>query len=386
MNKLKTKILAGLLFLFVVIFIMAGTGSAFVYQLANDTRAIMKDSQTSVEYALIMLKEIDEIHAVQLRMRLIAQNDPDKLKELDEQYLMAVEEFEQTLSSLEAGATLAEEKQMVAELKKDYKAFLRAFESLQRTESADKFVKGEEQYELCKIKILAIYDINKMAILERNSQARSTADRVLLYMGLMGVLCLTLTLVFIGYFPSRIADPISALKKSVQDVMSKNYDKPIAITSKDEIGDLARSFNVLAQKLRIYDESNLAKLVVQKLRNEAIVENLKEGVVLIDELKNVQLANQAAYNILNTKAADLLGQNCSDLVLRYESLQKLLYFVEKNPLNGSLLSLKTATGNYKDFKVKHVSLEHKAFIPAQNQEDSSSQMLELGSLILIQEA
>ncbi len=381
MNKLKTKILAGLLFLFVVVFIMAGTGSAFVYQLANDTRAIMKDSQTSVEYALILLKEIDEINALQLKMRFAEQGKGGKVEELDEQYALAIDEFEQTLNALEAAATLAEEKQLASELSKDFKTLLRTFESSQRTANTEKFTESEAMHELCRVKILTIYDTNKLAILERNSQAKLTADRVLLYMGLMGVLCLTLTLVFIGYFPNRIADPISDLKVSVEAIMRKKYNQPIKIESKDEIGDLARCFNALANKLRIYDESNLAKLVAQKLRNEALLENIKEGVVVIDELQNVQMANQAASNILSTETTALVGQNRSDLVLKHESLQKLFFFVDKNPLNGSVLSLRMATGSYKNFKVKHVPLTH-----TWAERSAEHNIQHLGALILIQEA
>jgi len=66
MKKLKTKILLGLFLLLFVILLLSLTGIVSIYYLSQDSKAIIKDNNASVEYATNMLDAIGDIFTSQL--------------------------------------------------------------------------------------------------------------------------------------------------------------------------------------------------------------------------------------------------------------------------------------------------------------------------------
>ena len=66
-------------------------------------------------------------------------------------------------------------------------------------------------------------------------------------------------------FSARLAAPVIALGRDVQEISSGNLDYRAEIRSNDEIGDLAQSFNTMAASLKEYVK-NLAAVTAEKER------------------------------------------------------------------------------------------------------------------------
>jgi len=75
---------------------------------------------------------------------------------------------------------------------------------------------------------------------------RSARTAILLSLALS----LAVGLALAGLVAFRIARPIRALSRATQLVARGEYDLPIMVKSRDEVGDLARAFREMAQKLR----------------------------------------------------------------------------------------------------------------------------------------
>ncbi len=69
------------------------------------------------------------------------------------------------------------------------------------------------------------------------------------------MLILFLSLVISNYLSRVIANPINSLVKITKDILKGNYSTQIEIFSKDEIGDLGKSFNEMMAKLVNYQNS-----------------------------------------------------------------------------------------------------------------------------------
>lgn len=65
----------------------------------------------------------------------------------------------------------------------------------------------------------------------------------------------------------------------------------------NEFGDLAHSFNVMAEKLQEYNNSNLAKLMMEKTRIETLINNMNDPVISLDEKQNILFINSEALKI-----------------------------------------------------------------------------------------
>lgn len=92
----------------------------------------------------------------------------------------------------------------------------------------------------------------------------------------------------------RLAKPLEDMTGAATAMAGGDYSVRVPALDADELGDLGRSINALAQSLGAkHTELTEARLIL-----EAVLENMTAGVLLVDRQGRVLLANRAARDIL----------------------------------------------------------------------------------------
>jgi len=182
---------------------------------------------------------------------------------------------------------------------------------------------------------------------------------------MLAVLIAMLLTVILGFLFSRtLTDPISGLTR---EMARGNLDQRIAVKSDDEIGQLTRSFNSLAESLSktIFDMGS------EKNRIEIILHNMTDGVLAYDSNDNLIYANSASSEMLDItnledvtfvevmKMLDLHVSRSTDLVYippdegivqiddKYVSLSYNTYHNIQGDIEGVVLVLQDVTKHTK---------------------------------------
>ena len=149
------------------------------------------------------------------------------------------------------------------------------------------------------------------------------------YMGLL--LLLTMIVLFVttwlALFLSKIVTrPLSALAEATQEISRGRLDYRVDVSAADEIGDLVRSFNRMAEDLeasrRQIDASSRdlsaanAELDQRRRQMETILESIPTGVLSLDASRRVTHVNQALLRMFHPDA----GHDGASLILRGASL------------------------------------------------------------------
>src|SRR6185369_415931 len=116
------------------------------------------------------------------------------------------------------------------------------------------------------------------------------------------------SLTFSFNFPGVVTGPIRQLTEAIQEISRKNYKHRIHIKNKDEFGQMADSFNDMADRLEYFESSNLNKIIFEKTRAEAVINSLKEASIGLDKKGIVLFANDQALQLLGLPAKDMVGQ------------------------------------------------------------------------------
>jgi two-component system nitrogen regulation sensor histidine kinase NtrY len=132
------------------------------------------------------------------------------------------------------------------------------------------------------------------------------------YMGLL--LLLTMIVLFVttwlALFLSKIVTrPLSALAEATQEIARGRLDYRVPVSAADEIGDLVRSFNRMAEDLessrRQIEASSLdlsaanAELDQRRRQMETILESIPTGVLSLDAERRVTHVNQALLRMFH---------------------------------------------------------------------------------------
>jgi nitrogen fixation/metabolism regulation signal transduction histidine kinase len=101
-----------------------------------------------------------------------------------------------------------------------------------------------------------------------------------------------------------LAEPLARLAQAMQAVARGNLSRQVAVTTRDELGVLAESFNSMTRQLdeaRHVLETNRGALEAAKARLESILANLSAGVLVFDHELQVSISNRGAAEILGSE-------------------------------------------------------------------------------------
>jgi two-component system, NtrC family, sensor histidine kinase KinB len=146
-----------------------------------------------------------------------------------------------------------------------------------------------------------IRDLNEQAILQMPKNVSTITWNVTRSMAIgMGV-----ALLFAFYACYKlirsILEPIRSLTHATQDLGEGKMDQLLPVTSRDELGDLADSFNKMAARLRVYQQSTAEKIVRLHRTLEATITSFPDPIFVLNRDGDVDLQNRAA-----TELADAL--------------------------------------------------------------------------------
>lgn len=283
------------MFLSGIILVLGGLGAYYLNQLARDSNAILKDNYISLEFVSNMQKALTSL------------DDPD-----------ALTDFETNLKKQEANITEIGEGQPT-------QAVRREFNRLRLSVTDTPTINRIRQH------LFAIDDVNRQAILRKSNTAEQTARDALLWLGSIGTFCFLIVFSFVINIPRYIAGPIRELTRGIKQITSRNFEERLHFSSSDEFGELARSFNSMAQKLYEFEHSSVAKLLFEKKRIDTLVEIMSEGIIGLDEHRQILFINPVAERLLGVERQKLIGQYAPDVATSNDLFRSLIQDIMIEP-------------------------------------------------------
>ncbi len=119
---------------------------------------------------------------------------------------------------------------------------------------------------------------------------------------------------------NRLVSPLKEVATIAQDMAAGNLDQEIPVLAQDEIGDLARSINYMARRLK----NNMDDYHLEKSRIQAILNSMSDGVIAMDSWGRVVLINTVVENIFRITMEASRGKSILR-VIRDCELEKLLH-------------------------------------------------------------
>ena len=146
--------------------------------------------------------------------------------------------------------------------------------------------------------LTGILRVNLDAINRKNEAALATARAAEKRLWVIGALTLVVGLAFSLAFPRLITEPIGRLRIAVEQVAKGNYRHRIPMFRGDELGALATSFNDMSAQLEQWENSNLALIMTEKSRVEAILNSMVNAAFGVDHEGRIIFANLKAVELL----------------------------------------------------------------------------------------
>ena len=131
-------------------------------------------------------------------------------------------------------------------------------------------------------------------------------------------------------FASREMEPLHAFSIAARRIAAGQYDEiPAVLERNDEWRSLSDAFRHMQEELAIREN----RLLENAQRLEAVLSSMIEGVIAIDAVGSVMLANRAACEMLGLDHARLMGRKLLELV-RIPPLRQAIEHTQLNRVFG----------------------------------------------------
>ena len=133
----------------------------------------------------------------------------------------------------------------------------------------------------------------------------------------------TLGLVFSLFLSNRLTQPLRQMTRAAKRLAAGDYDVELEAPSADELGVLSTEFTGMARKLKSFRDLDVERLLTEKLKNEAIVGSIDDGLVVVDGELKITLCNPKAAEIFGVPAGQAAERHFLEIV-RDERLFQLV--------------------------------------------------------------
>lgn len=300
--KIKTKLRAGFGFLFIIILAFGLIALFFLNSISSKAKFILKDNYESIGFVSQMREALDKGERP-----LSKQN---------------AELFEKNLNLEKRNITEPGEKAAVERLGVAYSKFTNNAMS-----TTAKELEREIRYALRDIE-----ELNMKAISNKNESANKEYSRAETFIALSASCCFVVLLTFIFNFPGFVANPLAEFSSAIKQVGNGNYLHKLHFNNNDEFSELAVSFNSMAKKLHDWENSNISKLKSEKSRIEAIIAQMQDAIIGINENGEVLFLNKLAAQLLEVNEKETIGQNVEELAKKNDLLRRVTQLNQDNKL------------------------------------------------------
>ncbi|GEC78685.1 sensor histidine kinase [Flavobacterium aquatile] len=337
--KIKTKLNLSVGLLFTLIIILSLVSAFYVFSIKKDTENILKANYITLEYSRNMLSSLDEI----------SKDEPK-----------AILLFETNLKKQLENITEIGEDKVTYNLQKNFQ--------LLEKNTSDETIKGKIRQD-----IFEIMKLNMNAIKVKSDIAKHTAETANLWIAIVGTLCFLIAFNLLVNLPNNIANPIKELTESIKQIANRNYSERVHFRDHNEYGDLAKSFNSMAEKLEEYSNSSLHKLTFEKKRLETLINNMHDPIIGLDNQGIILFVNDEALKIIGLKQDEVIGQLATTLALKNDLMKSLIINELESPKAHPMKIF--ADGKESYFEKENVNITIKP--------TGEDQLIDIGNVIIL---
>ncbi len=184
---------------------------------------------------------------------------------------------------------------------------------------------------------------------------------------IMAIIFTALMAILISFIVTRrITGPLYQLTEAANLIANGEYGKKIYNQSKDQIGLLTDSFNLMSKNL----EKSIRDITSRNIELESILNSMINGIIAIDKNRNILMINKISFEILNLP---------EDYVVENESMYKII----RNDEVAEMVEISMNQGLSQIKELQYVHLDKILRIYINPIRTSNSEII--GSIVVIQD-
>ena len=332
MQTFRQKIFIGYGVSLVLVVLILAWAMFMILRLGRASESILRENYRSIQAAEHMIDAIERQDSAIL-LYLLGYKDQG-LKEFRENETA----FLQWLGRARDNITVPGEKEIIDSIEQNYTRYLGEVVNLHLRGVSDQPDAVNLYHEI----ILPVFrstrdtcvklrEINHETMYAASNRASQVSLQAVLSMSVIGSLSVIIGIIFSFFLSRLISRPVTELKKAALQIAEGNYEVQVPVRGSAELALLADQFNQMAAKLRKFHEMNIGKIIAEKLKSDAIIQSVDDGIIVVDDRLVIDNINPKAALIFGVHKDSLLGKHFFEAVRD----ERLFHLLKESVASGS---------------------------------------------------
>lgn len=327
--RIRTQIVVGFLFVMVFTLMLAAVSVYYLGNLGKSSTEVLEQNHRSIKAAEEVIVSLSKLDQLLSKICLGSNyNDSSLYQILDNEQAI----LEKNLEVCKQYVSEAGEQKLVYRLGYEYSNYRVNMATFEETidPAGLYFAVLQRQNEILRDLCANLIDINHDALSRKDqaTQGLYFESKVIIFV------ITILVLICVGWatwkIPNLIVQPLAEFTEKIQRIAEGDYDQRITITSSTELSQLSFAFNTMSEQLKEYERLNIKQIHAQKSRLESVMKSLSDGMLILDESKEVILANASLAQITGLQEVEMIGEKAVDLALHNDVMREIVAAIQEN--------------------------------------------------------
>ena len=299
-------------------------------KLDNSINAIMKSNYNSIVAVQNMSLILERQDSLQLSYIFT------KNKDYIEKFYENKEEFYNSLKVERNNITETGEDELSKKAKENYEIYSKRFDEFLKIKN-----EGEMQnyyfkeifpvFEELKQNFRDLIDLNQTSMLIKKEKAAEISQQAVLSIIFLVAATTVIGFILSSFIINGIFVQFRDLIEKMNKISKGDYSQRIKPLNDKELKKLAETFNKMSEELSSYRIMSIRKLMAEKKKAEAIVENISDGIIMADLKGKIILINKKAKYLFNLSDADeqTIGKDFISVIDNKELFGKIKKNIER---------------------------------------------------------
>ena len=308
-KSLKSKISLVYLALVIISSLVGITSALSLVKLSGSIEGLMTANYKSINALNNMIETIEQQNSA-----ILIYISTNRQKGLD-MFSQNNNSFTQWFDVARTNITEVGEKELIENTNLHYTQYIRSFLQLQEIRNTSGLENAityynetiTPEFNIIKGSLSALIQLNEKAMFKGKNDANNDARKFIYVVLILTSLATIGGFIISRYFINRFLKPIYTLTQTVKLVKAGGLNLQATVTSKDEIGELSLEFNNMTKRLLQFEQSALGNLMSEKKRFIAVVKNIADPLLVMDNSYKIAILNKTCesfFNITEEKAVN----------------------------------------------------------------------------------
>lgn len=288
-SSLRIKILSGFGFTLLLAGIIMLRSISLLSELGDATASILQENYKSILAAEGMINTLERQDSAVLLAEL---GDREMSTSMA---LQGESMFLQWLALSKDNITIEGERGILETIESNYLSY----RTLLREESRNYKEAIYPAFVQVRKACIELRELNQATMFQASERAEALAAGAVKTMSVLGLVFISFGFGFSLFISLLISRPLKEMIQATGKIARGEYDISIKTGSRDELGQLANSFNEMSAKLKRFHELNIGEILFEKRRSEAVIRSIDDGIVLVNDRLEIVGMNPAAEKILS---------------------------------------------------------------------------------------